>query len=83
MKLFGAIDIPEGSTHFLVSSYGSRAGGAMRADVFFFKNEAGNWRRWYTDCDDEYPQWVNGSYTYREGVFESRVLPLLVEIQKP
>lgn len=83
MKLFGDIEIPKGATHFFISSYGSRAGGATLVSVSFFKNEEGNWQRWYTDGDNEYPQWVSGSYAYREGVFESRVLPRILEIPKP
>jgi len=80
MNILDLAEKPQGSTHCLVSSHGVVAGGSTRIYVVFFKQAEGEWLRWWTDSDNEYPAWRSVNWAYREGVFESNVLPLLIPL---
>lgn len=81
MNIFDLVEKPEGSTHCLVSSHGVVAGGATRVYVVFFKQSEGEWFRWHTDSDNEYPAWRSVNWAYQDGVFDSKVLPLLFSLE--
>jgi hypothetical protein len=80
MNLLDLIEKPVGATHYFVASSKVQAGGSAHVVIFFFKKVDREWVRWWTDPDNEYPHWWGVAQIFREGFFDSKVLPKLLPI---
>ena len=57
--MFEKTHIPKGATHFIILFGGTYQGGWSRFNVGWFMVKDGKIKRFDTDNDDEYPQWVD------------------------
>lgn len=61
---------PMGATHFFIHDGQTTPGGAWVYYVNFFKFVEGEWMRYVTDTDNEYPGWSSAPMHYRNGCFD-------------
>lgn len=80
MNLYDLVAKPAGATHYFVASSKVQASGSTCIIVFFFKKVGGEWLRWWAHPDNEYPAWSKVNQIFREGFFESNVLPMLFSL---
>ncbi len=73
--------IPQGATHLTYSDGFRIAGGQFRVYYTFYKLDLGtnSWKMYYSDTDNEYPQWIDAASAFRKDYFKpEKLIPINV-----
>lgn len=70
-----AARVPETATHYRIAQAFRNSGGYTVLYLEFYRQApSGEWQRFSTDGDDEYPDWTSAMDTFKTGLFETRII---------